>query len=196
MHEIELAIKRTGQYQLLFEQRAVPLSNGSMAIDQADSITFIEKRMPNAPTYDFDNPCPPTYTRIHDYNVMALSSTPHRTIATPTNTPVPKEQSRNYLASEHKVNEELRSLMGSLAQCFVDRDAAHSIIEKCDGDGFEFLKLWRADMSKIKPSDLALVTTKRDSAYTRGLNGELTIDSLNNFIKFFSQLRIARVTRR
>ena len=116
---------------------------------------------------------------------MALSSTPHRTIAAPTNTPVPKEQSRNYLASEHKVNEELRSLMGSLAQCFVDRDAAHSIIEKCDGDGFEFLKLWRADMSKIKPSDLALVTTKRDSAYTRGLNGELTIDSLNNLIKDF-----------
>ena len=50
MHELELAIKRTGQYQLLFEQRAVPLSNGSMAIDQADSITFIEKRMPNALT--------------------------------------------------------------------------------------------------------------------------------------------------
>ena len=49
MHEIELAIKRTGQYQLLFEQRAVPLSNGSMAIDQADNITFIEKRMPHAP---------------------------------------------------------------------------------------------------------------------------------------------------
>ena len=109
MHEIELAIKRTGQYQLLFEQRAVPLSNGSMAIDQADNITFIEKRMPNAPAYDFDNPCPPTYVRIHDYNVMALSSTPRRTIATPTNTPVPKEQSRNYLASEDKVNEELRT---------------------------------------------------------------------------------------
>ena len=121
--------------------------------------------------------------RLHEDNVMALSSTPRRPIATPTNTPVPKEQSRNYIASEHKVNEQLRSLMGSLAHCFVDRNAAHSFIEKSDGDGFKFLELWRADMQKVKPSDLALVTTKRDAAYSRGLVGDLTIDSLNAFIK-------------
>tara|TARA_B110001469_G_scaffold109669_1_gene110960 strand:- start:77 stop:406 length:330 start_codon:yes stop_codon:yes gene_type:complete len=59
MHEIYQYIKRTGTYQLLFEQRAVPLSNGGMAIDQADNINFIEKRLPNAPEYGFDNPCPP-----------------------------------------------------------------------------------------------------------------------------------------
>ena len=185
MHEIELHIKRTGQYQLLFEHRAVPLSNGGLAIDQADNISFIEKRYPNAPTYDFDNPCPPTDARLHEYNVMALSSTPRRTIATPTNTPVPKEQSRNYIASEHKVKEQLRSLMGSLAQCFIDRDAAHSIIEDSDGDGFKFLELWRADLKNAKPSDRALVTTKRDNAYTHGFEGELNIDSLNKFIKDF-----------
>jgi len=37
----------------------VPLFNGGMAIDQAENISFIEKRLPNAPEYGFDNPCPP-----------------------------------------------------------------------------------------------------------------------------------------
>ena len=65
--------------------------------------------------------------------------------------------------------------MGSLAQCFVDRDAAHSIIEKCDGDGFEFLKLWRADMSKIKPSDLEF--TEGEVVYCMPPPGAPTHDS-------------------
>jgi len=51
MHEIYQYIKHTGNFQLLFEQRAVPLFNGGMAIDQAENISFIEKRLPNSGPY-------------------------------------------------------------------------------------------------------------------------------------------------
>ena len=100
--------------------------------------------------------------------------------ATPTNTPVPKEQSRNYIASAHKVDEQLRKLMCSLAHYFIDRDAAHAIIDECDGDGIKFLEIWRPrpPSTKAKPSDLALVTTQRDAAYSRGIP-----EALKDFLK-------------
>ena len=40
MHDINKWIERTGNYKLLFEQYAVPLSNGALAIDQPDNIMF------------------------------------------------------------------------------------------------------------------------------------------------------------
>ena len=184
MHDINKWIERTGNYKLLFEQYAVPLSNGALAIDQPDNIMFIEQRLPNAEVHGFFNPCPPTNKRIAQYNIKAVSSTPRLTTATPTKDPVPKEQSQNYVASAHKVEEQLRKLMCSLAHVFVDRDAAHAIIDKCAGNGFTFLELWREESLKAKPSDLALVTTLRDAAYTRGVPGDLTFnDALKEFLK-------------
>ena len=188
MHDINKWIERTGNFKLLFEQYAVPLSNGALAIDQPDNIQFIEQRLPNAEVHDFFNPCPPTLKRFAQYNIKAVNSTPRLTTATPTNSPVPKEQSRNYIASAHKIEEQLRKLMCSMAHIFEDRDAAHAIIDKCAGNGFKFLEIWRAQATKAKPSDLALVTTLRDNAYTRGISGELTYTSLNNALKEFLKL--------
>ena len=189
MHDINKWIERT--FKLLFEQHAVPLSNGALAIDQPDSTQFIEQRLPNAEVHGFYNPCPPTIKRIAQYNIKAVTSTPRLTTATPTNVPVPKEQSRNYVASAHKIDEQLRKLMCSMAHVFIDRDASHAIVDKCAGNGFTFLELWRADASKAKPSDLALVTTLHDAAYTRGIPGDLTFDSLNDALKEFLKLERA-----
>ena len=163
MFEINKWVNRTGNYKVLFENRAVPLSNGALAIDQPDSIQFIEKLLPNAAEYSFYKPCPPTVQRLALYNMKALAATPRFATATPTNTPVPKEQSRAYIASGHKIDEQLRKLMGSMAHVFQDRDAASAMIDLCDGDGFKFLEHWRAEGAKAKPSDLALVTTLRDA---------------------------------
>ena len=163
----------------------MPLSNGALAIDQTDSIQFIEKLLPHAVQYNFFKPCPPTVQRIALYNMKALAASPRFSTTTPTNTPVPKEQSRAYIASGHKIEEQLRKLMCSMAHVFNDRDAASAIIDQCDGDGFKFLELWRAEGAKAKPSDLALVTTLRDAAYSRGIPGELTYASLNETLKDF-----------
>ena len=194
MFEINKWVNRTGNYKVLFENRAVPLSNGALAIDQPNSIKFIEKLLPNAAEYSFYKPCPPTVQRLALYNMKALAATPRFATATPTNTPVPKEQSRAYIASGHKIDEQLRKLMGSMAHVFQDRDAASAMIDLCDGDGFKFLEHWRAEGAKAKPSDLALVTTLRDAAYSRGIPGELTYSSLNQSLKDF--LKIERTPRR
>ena len=188
MFEINKWVQRTGNYKVLFENRAVPLSNGALAIDQPDSIQFIEKLLPNAAEYSFYKPCPPTVQRLALYNMKALAATPRFATATPTNTPVPKEQSRAYIASGHKIDEQLRKLMGSMAHVFQDRDAASAMIDLCDGDGFKFLEHWRAEGAKAKPSDLALVTTLRDAAYSRGIPGELTYSSLNLSLKDFLKI--------
>ena len=62
------------------------------------------------------------------------------------------------------------------------------MVDKCDGNGFKFLEIWRAEASKAKPSDLALVTTLRDAAYTKGIPGDLTIDLLNGSLKEFLKI--------
>ena len=117
MHDINKWIERTGNYKLLVEQYAVPLSNGALAIDQPDNIQFIEQRLPQAEVHGFFNPCPPTLKRIAQYNIKAVTSTPRMTTATPTKDPVSKEQSRNYVASAHKVEEQLRKFMCQIWIC-------------------------------------------------------------------------------
>ena len=78
-----------------------------------------------------------------------------------------------------------------MAHVFTDRDAAHAIIDKCAGNGFTFLEIWREESLKSKPSDLALVTTLRDASYSRGVPGDLTFDSLNDALKEFLKLERA-----
>ena len=109
-----------------------------------------------------------------------------RKTVTPTNDPVPKELSKNYIAAPHKIKEELRRFMCSLAHTFRDKEKAHDLIAKCGGDGFKFLELWRADIAKIRPSDIALVCTLRDNFFNRKIEGEVTLESLN---KYFKELR-------
>ena len=158
--------------QMLVEDRVVPLPNGSIAIDHPDNIKFIEKRFPNANNYGWEKPCPETMQRYREYNIKALSSTPARMTVTPTNDPVPKELSKNYIAAAHKIKEELRSFMCSLAHTFLDKEKANGLIAKCGGDGFKFLELWRADIAKIKPSDVALACALRDKFFSREATDE------------------------
>ena len=187
MYDIHQWIARTGHFKTLLEHRAVALSNGALAIDQTDSIQFIDKQLLRAEQHDFFNPCPATEVRIANYNIKQATY-PRPTPYTPTNTPVPKDQSRNYVVSSHKVDDQLRMLMSSMAHVFEDRDAAHAIIEQCNGDGTKFLEIWREQASRSKPSDLALVTSQRDAAYTCGIVGELTFGSLNEALKNFLKI--------
>ena len=126
MYDIHQWIARTGHFKTLLEHRAVALSNGALAIDQTDSIQFIDKQLLRAEQHDFFNPCPATEIRIANYNIKQATY-PRPTPYTPTNTPVPKEQSRNYVVSSHKVDDQLRMLMSSMAHVFEDRDAAHAM---------------------------------------------------------------------
>ena len=108
MYEIQLCLKRTGTYLMLLKHRAVELSSGGLAVDSADAIPFIEGTLPGAKEYSFEDPCPSTQARYHEFNVSALSATPRRATVTPSKSTVPKEQSKNCIASEHKVTLQLR----------------------------------------------------------------------------------------
>ena len=57
MHDLFKWIMRSGNYQMLFEHRAGPLSNRALAIDHPDNVQFIEQRLPNADLHDVNNPC-------------------------------------------------------------------------------------------------------------------------------------------
>ena len=94
---------RTGNYLMLLKHRAVELSSGGLAVDSADATPFIEGTLPGAKEYGFEDPCPSTQVRYHEFNVSALSATPRLAAVTPSKSTVPKEQSKNYIASEHKV---------------------------------------------------------------------------------------------
>jgi hypothetical protein len=58
LHEVGKFYKRTGRFQTFFKQRATVLSNGKLAVDSLECVSFIANKIKDG--YSFENPCPPT----------------------------------------------------------------------------------------------------------------------------------------
>jgi hypothetical protein len=75
LHEVGKFYKRTGRFQTFFKQRATVLSNGKLAVDSLECVSFIANKIKDG--YSFENPCPPTAERVTAYDVA------RRTTGTP-----------------------------------------------------------------------------------------------------------------
>ena len=64
LFEVGRFYKRNGLFQTLFKHRAVPLSNGKLAIESINSVYFTSGKITDP--HDFDDPCPPTAKRFAD----------------------------------------------------------------------------------------------------------------------------------
>ena len=64
LYEVGRFYKRNGLFQMLFKHRAVPLSNGKLAVDSVNSVYFTSGKITDP--HDFNDPCPPTAKRFAD----------------------------------------------------------------------------------------------------------------------------------
>ena len=64
LYEINKFYTRTGQFQPLFNSRAVLLNNGKSAVESLQAIPFINGVITTGIDHSFDLPCPPTPARF------------------------------------------------------------------------------------------------------------------------------------
>ena len=71
LEAIKLCWQRTRQFQPLLENGAVLLSNGKLAIDNLQAVSFLNGDQTDPVAYGFDQPCPDTATRIANFDADA-----------------------------------------------------------------------------------------------------------------------------
>ena len=71
-HEIAMALRRAGAFNLLITQNASRLSNGTICVEDLDNILIVTDMIkdPYFSSYDYDSPCPDTPTRVSRINAQ------------------------------------------------------------------------------------------------------------------------------
>ena len=109
LYETGRYYRRKGLFQTLFENRAVALSNGRLAVEDPNAVHFVTGQVTDHRS--FDDPCPPTLNRCYQYNREARTSG-----VTKLNkiTAIPDEHKHTVILAVHCVQQEKSRLLHSL----------------------------------------------------------------------------------
>ena len=135
LHEIKEFYIRHDLFRLLFEQRAVLLPNGKVAVDDMRAVQFLKELVKEPVAYDFDNPPPPTPARIQAQNTASPKSAKDA-LADDFST-------EGYPYGKESITKELRKLCASILSCFTDVIDREALRKQCKGDGFTLLEILR-----------------------------------------------------
>ena len=184
LYETGKYYKSKGLFQTLLKHRAVALSNGRLAVEDPHTVYFITDACID--DRSFDDPCPPTATRVLEYNREVAAGTMGAHARPITNlTTIPKEQEHTVILAKHCVEKEDSLFLHSLSHVFGECESSEKMTEDADGSGLAFLELLRIRGANAKPRDKALVSSKFNAIIRNGVNGELTLHSFNSFLKTY-----------
>lgn len=186
LHEIGRYYRNKGLFQMLFQHRAVILSNGRLAIEDINSVPFVTGAA--ADPKSFDDLCPPTPERVHDYNSDIDLGTRAGTKLKPLPA-IPDEHKGTLVLAKHSVDQEDARLLHSLSFVFGHAEQSEALLEAADGSGLKLLVLLRARGRAADPRDKALVATQFAGIVRDGVRGELTLDTFTAFLKRYKSAR-------
>ena len=112
LYEVKRFFTRSGLFQMLISARAVSLSNGKLAIEDANSVYFVNGTLP-PPAGTFELPCPPSATRLASANSGRSSVTQIASISGLTGS-----DKDNFIIANHLVKKEDSRLLRSLTFVF------------------------------------------------------------------------------
>ena len=191
LHEVGKFYKRTGRFQSFFKQRATVLSNGKLAVDSLDCVSFIANKIKDG--YSFENPCPPTAERVTAYDVARRTTgTPvHGNKTLPTLTEIPDELKDTTVLSEHAVELEDSKLLTSLTHVFGHSISSDELIDEADGSGYKLLTALRKRAANANTKDKALVAAQYARVIRDGVPSgtELTFKTLKDYIKEYKAIK-------
>ena len=176
------ATRRKGLFQPLLRDRAVALSNGRLAVEDPNTVYFVSGTIKE--TRGFDDPCPPTITRITEHNDEVGLGTRPGTAQTVL-TSIPEAHKATIIVAPHSVEKEDSTFLHSLSYVFGNAEPSEALLEDADGSGLKLLDLLRKRGKKANARDKALVTTKFTSVVRDGVKGELTLSSFAAFLKTY-----------
>ena len=125
LHEVGKYYERKTLFKPLFENRAVVVKGGKLAVDSIQAYKFIAG-LDNDPR-SYDDPCPPTAKRITEYSARRTAS------AKPVFDPITKEPdsfSSGYIVSKYSVENELGRLLTSLTHVIKNANCASALIDR------------------------------------------------------------------
>ena len=170
--------KRNGKFQTFFKHRAVPLSNGKLAVDSLSAVYFVSGKIVD--NHGFDDPAPPTATRLTKFN--ATRTALGRSTA-PELTSVAAPYSGTIVLSVHHVEQEDSMLLQSLTFVFGHAEPSDEILDVADGSGDAMLKELRRRSANADRKDKALASATYHRVIRDGVGGELTLATFKLFIK-------------
>ena len=186
LHEAALFYERHGLFQPLLHEGGVLLSNGKLAVDSLNSVSFVAGTVSDPYTRGFSNPCPPTPTRIAEFNTAAAAT---GSSAFAGITAMPSGLGDSYVVSKYAVAAEDQLLVKSLSYMIKDSDKAQDLINDCRGSGRELISLLRAEALKATAQDRALVLSQNNRFVVTGLAGEVNLVSFNAHYKQFKRMQ-------
>ena len=180
--------KRNGQFQTFFKHRAVPLSNGKLAVDSLSAVYFVSGKIVD--NHGFDDPAPPTVTRLTKFNAtrtaLGRSTAPELTSIA-----APYHYSGSIVLSVHHVEQEDSNLLQSLTYVFGHAEPSDetstwptAAAPPCSRSS---AAARRTPTARTRRSRLASATYHR--IIRDGAGGELTLTTFKLFIKEYNSRR-------
>jgi hypothetical protein len=126
--------ERVGLFQPLFENRAVLLSNGKLAVETVQAVPFVNGTFSDPRS--FDDPCPPTVERVAEHRTRTLAASLAYVAPPATLTP---DAASQYSVSKYAVAQEDSRLLHSLSFVFSGTDVSEDLLNSAQGSGLKFI---------------------------------------------------------
>ena len=168
LYEVERFFTRVGLFQVLISDRAVALSNGKLAIEDANTVLFVSGTAA-APPGTFERPCPASTARLTASNV-ARTRAGSSTIAAITE--IPDTAKDNFIIAKHLVQKEDARLLRSLTYVFGFADSSDALFDQANGSGLKLIELLNTRAAAATTRDKALVSIMLSSIIATGVGDE------------------------
>jgi len=180
--------ERVGTFDELFENRAVALPNGKLAVEDSSSIPFVLGTVSDP--RDASDPAPPSAKRIslYDARVTAAGGTEPTYSVALLGAKHDAHLLGGIVVSAPSVRKHIKRYGKSLHYVYGHQERAANVIEKACGDGLALAEGLKDMAKKATPAERALAAAELDRIRSAGLSGEATILSLADFLKRYGSL--------
>ena len=186
LYEVGRFYKRTGLFQMLFKHRAVPLSNGKLAVESVNTVWYTSGKITDP--RDFNDVCPPTTTRYA--NTVRVMTRAGSTVPPDlTDKGVPKQLEHSVILAPHHVEASSALLLKSLGYVFGSAESVENLFDDADGCGLKLLELLRDRATKASPRDKALIAATHARIVREGVSGENTLPGFKSFLKEYKKAK-------
>lgn len=172
--------KRNHLFVEFFKHHAVSVGS-KLAVDSPNATLFITGVF--ADPRDADDRCPPTARRVAE---LATRSPGTKFAPLTAGTALPS----HIIVAPHFIDKEDGRLLKSLSYLIEGSIHANKLIDKADGSGEALLLALEDRASKAKAKGKAVVAAEFARHVSDGVKGELTLPSLDLFIRTYQKLKI------
>ena len=180
LHETGEFVVRDGTFDMFLEHYAVAMSNGKLAVDSIQSVSFITNRV--ADPRSFAKVCPPTARRIREFDDEAARTSGSAYVPIKS---IPTSLEHQIIIAPWMVKAKSKAFCAMLENILSQWEEAETMIEQAKGDGHKLLELMRDEGNKASPADHTLISMNFNRLKDAGIAGELDVIKVRDHFKAY-----------